>query len=510
MFKMAIERYKINKSINYRNIIPLYTLILDLVNNELNTLETPLLEFLLKYLEEGIQISRADYKKFNEIKNKNSLPQGRLTNNSIALNFNEEEFLKKTSNVNSKFSKINYQKESDDIVVVDCSICEDELFNYWAFCEFCSSSNKEAILCINCFIKHVETCRHFFQEKNYFFFHKYNDNDLNNLVANIKAKLTNKETLHCGPIEGLIKVTEFSNDLNIRKSIKRLFNTKNKICEETQGDTGSWLNFTEKSNFIPYIIGTILGVKEISKKKKLFDDMYSQENVEDVLFNTNCFKSLVAVEEYSKEANFSPTWNPEESNKTTDEKLFDSIFFKSNDKVEEKPKKMTRFAGIRPLAEVDIVDEKLNSSNLYEEQPDQNALNMSNMEFIFKKKNKVDSGITNSINYNINININNNQQEVEAVTNQKKNLPGIFSRFNNNAENELLISKNKFNSNSSFSNEETVKELIKKVEKYIKFKDLLEKLNIKETICSIIYSESSASLNSELKKELKSLYEKIN
>lgn len=53
----ALTRYEINKKINFRSLIPLKTLFLDIANREMNSLPIELIQFMKQPLEEEIDKS---------------------------------------------------------------------------------------------------------------------------------------------------------------------------------------------------------------------------------------------------------------------------------------------------------------------------------------------------------------------------------------------------------------------------------------------------------------------
>ena len=122
-FKTSFERNGINKGIDFKSLVPMHVLSLDLVNNELATLDFALVEFLKLQIE-----SQA-----NEEKNNFLL---------------------------SEIKKVQVNPYDN---VINCETCYAELFMYYYKCEKCAKNRIKGkkdfcFFCFDCVNMHKERC----------------------------------------------------------------------------------------------------------------------------------------------------------------------------------------------------------------------------------------------------------------------------------------------------------------------------------------------------------------
>lgn len=63
----SIERYLINKEIKFKSLVPMLTLMLDFLNNELNSLDLDIIEYCQKFLKEAEDLSIKSISEFQKI-----------------------------------------------------------------------------------------------------------------------------------------------------------------------------------------------------------------------------------------------------------------------------------------------------------------------------------------------------------------------------------------------------------------------------------------------------------
>lgn len=218
MFEMAIQRYNINRQIRYRNIVQLQTLILDFLNYEFHSIDLNLLGFLYYHLKNFIKDSDTEYEEFMLLPN--------------------------DAKYKKIFSNVLVQKELDQVVIMDCEMCYDEVFNYYGFCAFCSNTKMSYNLCIKCFTNHILKSKNkcYEEENSLFLFYKYDSTHLKSLISNINNTLKcKKANVFTGPIEELTKKSEFFNEFTLKQAVKQVF-SKNKIdLYNNNGNSSSFI-----------------------------------------------------------------------------------------------------------------------------------------------------------------------------------------------------------------------------------------------------------------------------
>lgn len=196
-FKLAAARYKQNKQIQIKNIIPLYTLMLDLLNHELDSLDVDLVEFCRTELKELIDKTNADFESFQA--SCLSLPD---------------------------YNHIEIFKEPENEQLIYCEECNDEIFNYWGRCQKCKKKSNRN-LCIGCFKRHIKDFQVCNRPQNLCIFYKYSLEDLSIFLQRCRGKLENSSKAIEEIQQALIKESYtkeklFNQLLNLRASTLKI------------------------------------------------------------------------------------------------------------------------------------------------------------------------------------------------------------------------------------------------------------------------------------------------
>ncbi len=144
--KLSMDRYNINKKIHFRSLVPMNTLILDILNHEMISLDYSYIETCKKYIIPTINES---IKELNSIKDELSAKDDK--------------------------HKIALIQEPDEYLVQNCEECLNETFNCWGYCDACSKKEQPKVLCVKCFKSHLKTCM---KPQQQFYFYKYEEEAL--------------------------------------------------------------------------------------------------------------------------------------------------------------------------------------------------------------------------------------------------------------------------------------------------------------------------------------------
>jgi hypothetical protein len=177
----SMDRYELNTEIKFKSLVPMQTLILDILNHEMYDLSKEYVQTCIKYLEKTI----------NEAINKKS-------------EINKE--------LQQKNLNISLVKEPDDSFGQNCDNCNIEIFNYWGHCEICSKETEKYILCLNCFMIHLNKCKEPNSPKNQLYF-KYEEKDLIKFLQRVDNRLKLDKEVQTE----LIKKTKDYNTLTNKK-----------------------------------------------------------------------------------------------------------------------------------------------------------------------------------------------------------------------------------------------------------------------------------------------------
>jgi hypothetical protein len=154
--KCSMDRYKINIEKEFRSLVPIYTLIMDILNFELMSIEPNLLKYLYDLIKERIDESSKELNKFLSKK---------------------------------KFNVIgSLIKENKEMTAIVCEVCMCELFNYYTICKskLCKElkdKDSELIMCFNCLDHHCNVCAN---NKEIIAFYKYSYESLDRLLYRIE------------------------------------------------------------------------------------------------------------------------------------------------------------------------------------------------------------------------------------------------------------------------------------------------------------------------------------
>lgn len=141
-----------------RSLVPLFTLMVDLLNYEMYYLDICLVKYCYANLLEVFSSSE---------KSINNLLQNPL------------------------YANVQIIKETDNENLVVCEICYDELFNYWAYGEkFLRKDKYDAIMCLSCFEREFKSLDFKYRV---FLAYKYSIHDLKKLFERVKKRIDIEE-----------------------------------------------------------------------------------------------------------------------------------------------------------------------------------------------------------------------------------------------------------------------------------------------------------------------------
>jgi hypothetical protein len=205
--KCCHERYKLNKSLGQRNLVPLITLFIDLINFELNNLDLKIVEFIYEILRTEFDTTEEEY--------------GKL----------KDEWAK-------QFTRVKEMSHQNALV---CDYCFKETFQYWGLCTGCDDGKNQGYnltCCVNCFPTHFSRCKN----NSFILYYKYEKPDIRILFERIEARLNTEGLLEDDLVQfELTKpIDEFRN--SIRFKIEYL---KDKEKDLTDGEKTVLANYIE-------------------------------------------------------------------------------------------------------------------------------------------------------------------------------------------------------------------------------------------------------------------------
>jgi hypothetical protein len=156
-----MERYEINKSIKFKSLVPMLTLILDILNYEMLDLDFIFVDYCYNIIKQAITESLKGFKQLLEVVKENK---------------------------NNKF--VSVLKELDNYHVNTCEECLSEIFYSYVYCEHCTEKNPrcgQIILCLKCFFKHNETVHH--TSRSYYGFYKYDESELLKFISRLETRI---------------------------------------------------------------------------------------------------------------------------------------------------------------------------------------------------------------------------------------------------------------------------------------------------------------------------------
>jgi len=194
-FQTALERYKVNREIKMRSLVPLFTLMIDILNFEMYYLDIELIKFCDESLQEFFRLSNIQYSK--------------LLSNPL-------------------YSRIPILKELEAQNVVVCENCFDEIFNFWIYAEKFTGIKRDkydTILCPACFEKEF---KYIDQSFSVFISYKYETQDLKKLFERVKKRVDielGNEPFGGGEIEDELQISlaKFNKDTRFNAKIKADF-----------------------------------------------------------------------------------------------------------------------------------------------------------------------------------------------------------------------------------------------------------------------------------------------
>ena len=402
LFRLTIEKYKYNFSMNINNNFPLYSLILNILNNDLMLLDFNLLDLLFNELFEFYEIEKSIFTNLiQHISNKNQF-----------------------SNIKTEYSK-------SIVYFTQCSFCFKEIINYCGQCLRCFNY-LEKIFCVGCMSKHIVNNNYCYESENIIIYNKYRQAAFNTLQEKCENKLDGK------PIDNDV-IQDFNiEDIDLNKYITGNLsdNELNNSKDSFNNKTNSYLN--EKINNLDN-----------------FDQNYKQDLFErkDFIYSTKtellkCFKQ-------SDENIFVP--NKEVFNRmvnalisTTDvDKSVDNLFSLNEESYDNKDNiVLENIYSTNPSSYIlglnfSPVNQLKDSNNL----TNSNNISMNNKsEYLNNLKEQTDKNFNNifkspELNY-----LNNSVNSID----KQENKADIF-KYNNDNINNNSINNNKIYSNSVLS-----------------------------------------------------------
>lgn len=155
-----MERYEINKEIKMRSLVPMHTLILDLLNHEMFELDVSVVEYCYGIIKRTIEETNLEFKQLKT-------------------------FIENDANSHV----IVTRKEEDSYLVDVCENCLEEIFNAWVYCEMCTEKSKDTvqiIICIKCFYKHIKGGH---PPNSMYCFYRYEEEDLEKFINRLETRI---------------------------------------------------------------------------------------------------------------------------------------------------------------------------------------------------------------------------------------------------------------------------------------------------------------------------------
>jgi hypothetical protein len=157
-FETALDRFNINKKIPMRSLVPIYNLMIDILNFEMYYLDLNLVKLFYDKIRD---IHLETINKFKKILN------------------------------NQKYSNLKLQKEDKDIHLVVCELCYDELFNFWSFADLTKGKESyDAIMCSKCFEKEFNN---FNKNSQISIGYKYDIEEIEKLLKRVERRIRIEE-----------------------------------------------------------------------------------------------------------------------------------------------------------------------------------------------------------------------------------------------------------------------------------------------------------------------------
>ena len=155
--KCSMDRYEINKTIKLRSLVPMMTLLMDMLNSEMFKLNYDYVKYCSEYLIPRVQES---IDRFEPLKEEFQNPSGKYN--------------------------LGIFKEDELYMVENCEICLKEIFHVWAYCQICSKTKEQFIACLDCFRSHLTKC---YNPKLQFIFYKYETKHLVKFLERLNFRL---------------------------------------------------------------------------------------------------------------------------------------------------------------------------------------------------------------------------------------------------------------------------------------------------------------------------------
>lgn len=238
-FEIALDRFNINKTIPMRSLVPIFNLMIDILNFEMYYLDIDLVKFCYEKLKD------IHYESSKELKN--------------ILN-------------NPKYFKIQLLKEESHLVV--CELCYEELFNFWSYADFSKKREKfDAIMCSKCFEKEFNN---FDLNSPITIGYKYEIDELDKLLRRVEKRISIEEKNEVDwdyENEFQPSLVKINSDTVFNCKIKMEFIQRNLKDIES----GKLTNFLNKKNKIFEKISPLVVMEDI---KKNFEFVVKNEKLE--------------------------------------------------------------------------------------------------------------------------------------------------------------------------------------------------------------------------------------
>lgn len=201
-FQTALERYKVNREIKMRSLVPLFTLMIDILNFEMYYLDINLVKYCLENLQEIFKLS--------------NIQNSKILHSPL-------------------YSRIPIYKELESQNAVVCENCFDEIFNFWIYAEKFTGIKKDkydTLMCPACFEREF---KYIDQTASLFIAYKYETQELKKLFSRIEKRIDIEEGNYDskGEIEDEFQVCliKSNKDTRYNAKIKSEFLLKNKNDE---------------------------------------------------------------------------------------------------------------------------------------------------------------------------------------------------------------------------------------------------------------------------------------
>ena len=254
MIKIAIERYKKNIELKFRNLVPLYSLLYSFIKNEYSTLDYNILDLCNEELSQMI-----------------------ISCNKQKDDF-EKDYLKQ-----QKYNHIGIYREDPNSISVECFYCATELFNHYAKCINCSTKKSEKLMCLNCFKDHLNKKPSCNMQNNLFIYYKNTKEEMDELLSKCKAKLYNMpemNNLNKSSIESIPEEIQIIEEVKtITKAInpKITYNEKIKLLDNSYNKSLLKQESSSLTKFIVYYQTTSTNQNLEKLVKSCYDTILNKE-----------------------------------------------------------------------------------------------------------------------------------------------------------------------------------------------------------------------------------------